>query len=93
MNDANDDAEAFAIIRVEAVARISNGWWAVDVPKMKGVHTQGRTWDEALFMVRDAVAGVLDVELDHVEVDMAPVVSPGSQPPGQPKRRPPDANR
>lgn len=53
-----------------AVAERSGAWWAVSVPEVRGVHTQGRTWTEALHMARDAVAVMLDVPVEQVEIDM-----------------------
>jgi predicted RNase H-like HicB family nuclease len=53
-----------------AVAERSGAWWAVSVPEVRGVHTQGRTWTEALQMTRDAVAVMLDVPVEQVEIDM-----------------------
>lgn len=53
-----------------AVAERSGAWWAVSVPEVRGVHTQGRTWAEALQMARDAVATMVDVPVEQVEIAM-----------------------
>jgi predicted RNase H-like HicB family nuclease len=55
--------------RYEARLRRSDRWWAVEIPDL-GIYTQGRTLDDAEHMARDAIAGVLDVPLDTVEVDL-----------------------
>jgi predicted RNase H-like HicB family nuclease len=39
----------------------SDGWWVVDVPTLRGVHTQARRLDQATEMARDAIALFLDV--------------------------------
>lgn len=59
--------------RAEAVLT-ERGWWVVSVPDVRGVHTQGRTWDEARYMARDALALMLDVDIAQVEVDLVPVL-------------------
>lgn len=41
------------------------GGYVVHVPALNGIATQGETWDEAIFMVRDAIEGYIEVLADH----------------------------
>ncbi|GAA1441340.1 type II toxin-antitoxin system HicB family antitoxin [Nocardiopsis tropica] len=43
--------------------------WSVDVPELR-LHTFGATLADAEDMARDAIAGVLDVPVDRVSVDL-----------------------
>ena len=57
-----------------AVAEKSGKWWAVTItdlpdPKMCCV-TQGRDWDDALFMARDVIALMLEVDEDSFDLVM-----------------------
>ncbi|MGH8794598.1 MAG: type II toxin-antitoxin system HicB family antitoxin [Stackebrandtia sp.] len=56
----------------DAIAEHVDGWWAVSVPQLPGVYTQGRTWSQAHDMARDAVALILDIPPDKVEVHLTP---------------------
>jgi predicted RNase H-like HicB family nuclease len=47
-------------------------WWAVRVPDVPGAITQGRNLKEAAEMAREAVALVLDLPEDQVEIDLVP---------------------
>jgi predicted RNase H-like HicB family nuclease len=38
-----------------------NGWYSVHCPALKGVHSQGMTYEEALANIREAMEGWLDV--------------------------------
>jgi len=49
-----------------------DGWITASVPALKGCHSQGRTREEALANVREAVEGWLLVEQE----DKAPVNAP-----------------
>lgn len=53
-------------------ARRSGGWWAIDAPAMKGLHSQARRIDQVEAMARDAIATLLDVDPGSfaVEVDV-----------------------
>ena len=51
-----------------AVCRRSAKWWAISVPKVKGVHTQARRLDQAAAVAREAIALVLDVDPATVQV-------------------------
>lgn len=52
----------------------SDGWWAITVDGVKGVHTQARRLDQVEDMVREAVALVRDVEPGSFEVRVRPVL-------------------
>lgn len=58
--------------RVEC--RRSGGWWAISVPDLKGVHSQARRLDHVPGMARDAIALILDVAPDTVQVEILPEV-------------------
>lgn len=53
-----------------AVAELDGDWWVVTVPELRGVFTQGRTYDQAKAMARDAIATMLEVAADRVAVTM-----------------------
>lgn len=55
-----------------ATAERADGWWAVSVPELPGVYTQGRTWAQAQEMARDAIATLLDVPAAKVAVELMP---------------------
>lgn len=54
--------------------RRSGRWWAIDVPDLKGVHTQVRRLSEVDAMARDAIGAVLDVPSRSVRVTVRPVL-------------------
>lgn len=54
--------------------RRSGRWWAIDVPEVKGAHTQARRLGEIAAMARDAIAGVLDVSPRSFAVVIRPVL-------------------
>lgn len=45
-------------------------WWAIDVPEVKGVHTQTRRLEDAAAMAQDAIAVALDVAPEAVDVSV-----------------------
>jgi predicted RNase H-like HicB family nuclease len=49
---------------------LDGDWWVVTVPDLRGVYTQGRTYEQARAMARDAIAAMLDVASDRVAVTM-----------------------
>lgn len=59
-------------MKVTAKANRSGGWWAIEVPEVPGVFTQARRLDQVAEMVADAVATMLDVPANSVEVDVQP---------------------
>jgi len=55
-------------MRVTAKVTRSGEWWAVEVPEVPGVFTQAKRLAQVPEMVRDAVALMVDVDEDSVEV-------------------------
>jgi predicted RNase H-like HicB family nuclease len=53
-----------------AIAELDGDWWVVTVPELRGVYTQGRTYEQARAMARDAIATMLDIAPDRVAVTM-----------------------
>lgn len=49
-------------------------WWAIDVPAVKGVHTQARRLADVEPMARDAIALVLDVSPRSFDIVVRPVL-------------------
>ncbi|GAA1951682.1 type II toxin-antitoxin system HicB family antitoxin [Catenulispora subtropica] len=62
--------EAEAPKSYRAIAELDGDWWVVTVPELRGVYTQGRTYDQAKSMARDAVATMLEVAANRVVVTM-----------------------
>ena len=60
------------VTRFTVRARRVGSWWALDVDGLPGVRTQVRRIDQAEVMVREAIAGVLDVTSDSFEIVLAP---------------------
>ncbi|MBT8223989.1 MAG: type II toxin-antitoxin system HicB family antitoxin [Dactylosporangium sp.] len=52
--------------------RRSGGWWAISVPDLKGVHTQARRLDQVAGMAREAIALMLDIAPEIIDVEIAP---------------------
>jgi predicted RNase H-like HicB family nuclease len=62
------------------VCRRSGGWWAISAPDLKGVHSQARRLDQVPGMAREAIALMLNVAPETVQVEVFPEVpSPVSQ--------------
>ena len=60
-------------MRVTAVATRTGAWWAIEVPDVAGgLHTQARRLDQVASAVTDAVALVVDVAPDTIDVDVIP---------------------
>lgn len=57
-----------------AVCRRVGDWWAVDVPEIRGVHTQARRLDQVEAMTRDAIAVLTDVAPTSFDVRVEPVL-------------------
>src|SRR5206468_10034965 len=60
------------ITTYSAVCHRVGGWWAISVPKLKGVHTQARRLDQVAAMAQDAVALMLDIDPATVHIDVHP---------------------
>ena len=43
-------------MNITAVTTRSDGWWAIEVPEIKGLHTQARRLDQVREMVTDAAS-------------------------------------
>ena len=41
--------------------RDEDGWWVASCPALPGCHTQGHTKKEALFNIKEAIEGCLEV--------------------------------
>lgn len=48
----------------------SDGWWAIEVPEVKGVFSQARRLDQVDAMVSDAVGLALDIDPATVKVSI-----------------------
>lgn len=58
-------------MKVTAIVTRSGDWWAVEVPDVAGgIHTQAKRLDQVPAMVQDAVALMLGVPMDSVEVSI-----------------------
>jgi hypothetical protein len=55
-----------------ALCRRVGDWWAIDVPQIRGVHTQARRLDQVEAMARDAIALLRDVPADGFDVTIEP---------------------
>jgi predicted RNase H-like HicB family nuclease len=55
-----------------AIAERSGKWWAVELPDVPGGFTQGRNLKEAAEMAREAVALLLDLPEEEIEIDLQP---------------------
>ena len=42
-----------------------NGWYVAHCPALKGVHSQGTTYDEAMANIREAIEGWLEVAREY----------------------------
>lgn len=62
-----------------AECRRVDGWWAVDVPDVRGAHTQARRLDRAEAMTREVLSILLDESPESVEVELKVILSEGMQ--------------
>lgn len=63
-------------MRVTATAQRSGGWWAIEIPDVAGgLHTQTKRLDHVAEVAAGAVADVLNIPADEVEVDVVPSVN------------------
>jgi predicted RNase H-like HicB family nuclease len=52
----------------------SGDWWAITVPELRGVFSQARRLDQVEPMAREAIALMLDVDVDSFHVEVKPKV-------------------
>src|SRR5699024_9847324 len=69
-------ADGSPAVKVTALATRSGDWWAIEVPEVAGVFTQTRRLEQVPAMVADAVAAMLDVPADSVEVSVQASLGP-----------------
>ncbi|QGX08819.1 hypothetical protein EEW87_17595 (plasmid) [Janibacter melonis] len=62
-------------MKVTAKVTRSGGWWAIEVPEVRGVFTQAKRLDQVAEIVADAVAVMKDVDPASVEVTIEPALS------------------
>ncbi|WP_191564910.1 hypothetical protein [Janibacter melonis] len=62
-------------MKVTAKVTRSGGWWAIEVPEVRGVFTQAKRLDQVAETVADAVAVMEDVDPASVEVAIEPALS------------------
>jgi len=60
-------------------ARRIGEWWALEVPDLPGVFSQAKRLEQAGSAAREAIAVMLDVESDEIEVTIDPVLSDEEQ--------------
>lgn len=61
-----------------ARARRSGRWWAIDVPEVPGAFSQARRLDQVDAMAREAIALVLDLSPDEIDVVVQPQIPDAS---------------
>lgn len=66
-------------MKVTAQVVRSGGWWAVHVPVVPGVFTQGKPLDQAAAMAADAVATMTGIDAGDVEVALRATLRPDVQ--------------
>ena len=59
-------------MKVTAKVVRSGAWWAIEVPEVVGVYSQAKRLDQVPRITADAVATMLDIEPDDVEVSIKP---------------------
>ncbi|GAB3161667.1 hypothetical protein GCM10027059_12420 [Myceligenerans halotolerans] len=62
-------------MKVTATAHRSGDWWAIEVPEVRGVHTQVKRLDQAAAMAADAVALMLETDPADIDVTVNPVLN------------------
>ncbi|MDP8929838.1 MAG: type II toxin-antitoxin system HicB family antitoxin [Actinomycetota bacterium] len=55
-----------------AVCTRSDGWWAIEVPEVRGDFSQARRLEQASEMAREAIALLLEVPEDSFDVTVVP---------------------
>lgn len=64
-----------AVSAYRVTARRIGEWWALEVPDLPGVFSQAKRLERADEAAREAIAVMLDIEPDKVEVVVEPVLS------------------
>lgn len=59
-----------------AVCTRSDGWWAIEVPEVRGAFTQARRLEQAEEMAREAIALLLNVPENSFDVAVSPHLPP-----------------
>lgn len=59
-------------MKVTAKVVRSGGWWAIEVPEVRGVFSQAKRLDQVPDVAADAVATMLDIAPEEVEVSIKP---------------------
>jgi len=54
-------------------------WWAIEVPQLRGVHSQARRLDQVEAMAREAIALLRDVPADSFDVRVEPHLDPDAE--------------
>ena len=54
----------------EVLATPSEGWWAIEVPSVPGVASQGRSHEEVIFMAIDAISIILEIPKEEIDVEI-----------------------
>ena len=62
----------------EVLATRDGGWWALHVPDVPGALSQARRLDHAEDAAREAIALVLDMPEDEIEVRISPRLDEGA---------------
>jgi predicted RNase H-like HicB family nuclease len=54
----------------EVIATPSEGWWCIEVPSVPGAVSQGRSQEEVVFMATDAIALILEIPKEAINVEV-----------------------
>jgi predicted RNase H-like HicB family nuclease len=68
-----------AVSTYRVTARRVGEWWALEVPDLPGVFSQAKRLERADEAAREAIAVMLDIEPDQVEVHIEPLLSKEEQ--------------
>jgi hypothetical protein len=62
-----------------AVCRRVGDWWAIEVPQLRGVHSQARRLDQVEAMAREAIALLRGVSTDGFDLRVEPHLDPDAE--------------